>query len=78
MFSPEDLAAKFGQNSATPQQGVYPTQMEGNPNNPNQTVPDSGATNNDAVSYANNFKMQQAQTLQPVEDDGTVRPSQLR
>ena len=80
MFTPEDLAQRFSQagGPTTETPGVYPTVDQGNPNNPAQAVPDSGANNNDAESFANNFKMQQANTLQPVEDDGTIRPSQLR
>ena len=79
MFSAEELQAKF-ESQMQPTAGFMQTPAEGaeqNQPNPNN-VPNSGATNNDVASYATAMKMKIADTLMPVEDDGTRRPSTLR
>ena len=79
MYSVDDLTQKF-QAEMTPVMSAQQPPAEGtlqNQPNPN-AITNSGATNNDVLSYANQFKMQQADKLMPIEADGTKRPSKLR
>ena len=41
-------------------------------------TPVYGDATSDGLDFANNFKMNIADRLVPVEDDGTIRPSSMR
>ena len=73
MFSAEDLQAKFK------------SQMNPSSEGSTQSQPDANTTDNadaspsaDPMQFANSFKMNVADRLVPVEDDGTIRQSSMR
>ncbi len=73
MFSAEDLQAKFESQMNPSSEGLA------------QSQPDADATDNtdaspsaDPMKFANSFKMNVADRLVPVEDDGTIRQSSMR
>lgn len=89
MFTADDLQAKFEEQMGmqltpnTPQ-----TPAEGsvqNMPNPNMEAnsaatptPVYGDATSDGTEFANQFKMNIADRLVPVEDDGSIRPSNMR
>ena len=89
MYTAEDLQAKFeGQLGMQPKANMPQTSAEGsiqNAPNPNAGM-NSGATptpvygdaRSDGTEFANQFKMNVADRLVPVEDDGSIRPSRMR
>ena len=73
MFTAEDLQAKFE------------NQMNSSAEDSAQSQPDVNTAGNtdaspsaDPMKFANNFKMNVADRLVPVEDDGTIRQSNMR
>ena len=73
MYNAEDLQAKFE------------SQMNPSSEGSAQSQPDADATDNtnaspsaDPMKFANSFKMNVADRLVPVEDDGTIRQSNMR
>lgn len=73
MFSAEDLQAKFE------------SQMNSSPEGSTQNQPDANTADNtnanpsaDPMKFANSFKMNVADRLVPVEDDGSIRQSSMR
>ena len=89
MFTAEDLQAKFqGQMGMQPTPSSPQTSAEGSMQNmPNPNMePNSGATptpvygdaTSDGTEFANQFKMNVADRLVPVEDDGSIRSSSMR
>ena len=89
MFTAEDLQERFEEKMGmelTPNTPQTPAEgsLQNFPN-PNMET-NSGATptpvygdaTSDGLDFANNFKMNIADRLVPVEDDGTIRPSSMR
>ena len=73
MYNAEDLQAKFESQMNPSSEGLA------------QSQPDADATDNtdaspsaDPMKFANSFKMNVADRLVPVEDDGTIRQSNMR
>jgi hypothetical protein len=73
MYTAEDLQAKFE------------SQMNSSAEDSAQSQPDANTAGNtdaspsaDPMKFANNFKMNVADRLVPVEDDGTIRQSNMR
>ena len=89
MFTAEDLQAKFEEKMGMQLQENMPqTPAEGsmqNMPNPNMETnsaatptPVYGDATSDGKEFANQFKMNVADRLVPVEDDGSIRPSNMR
>ena len=89
MFTAEDLQAKFEeQMGMQPQESMPQTPAEGsmqnmpNPNTETNSAatptPVYGDATSDGSEFANQFKMNVADRLVPVEDDGSIRPSNMR
>ena len=73
MFSAEDLQAKFESQMNPSSEGSVQSQPDAN--TANNTDPSPSA---DPMKFANSFKMNVADRLVPVEDDGTIRQSSMR
>jgi len=79
MLSVDDLQAKFESEmslSASQPQTYAEGSTQNQPNT--NSIANSAATNNNVPSFANEYKMNIADQLVPVEDDGTRRQSNLR
>lgn len=89
MFTADDLQAKFEEqmgmqltpnNPQTPAEGSVQNMPNPNMelNSAATPTPVYGDATSDGTEFANQFKMNVADRLVPVEDDGSIRPSNMR